>query len=137
MATTTTSYSFNTPTEGTEEDNWGDLLNANWDKADDLLDGTTAVLRLRATTPTLASAALSVVAGQIIDYTMAADTTFTDSFADGDNALFHLLGGNTYDPTWPTATWVGEEPSVYTAHDVFSVWKRGSTLYLSYSGSAA
>ena len=137
MATTTPSYTFNTPTAGTEDNTWGSLLNANWDKTDDLFDGTTPILSLRATTPTLGSTALDPDGGQIFDYTMTADTTFTDSFADGDNAVFHLLGGDTYDPTWPSATWVGGEPIAYTAEDVISIWKRGSTLYLSYVGSAA
>ena len=43
MATTTTTYSFQKPTVGGDEDAWGGYLNANWDKADDLLDGTTAI----------------------------------------------------------------------------------------------
>lgn len=43
MATTTTTYSFQKPTVGGDEDLWGGYLNANWDKADDLLDGTTAI----------------------------------------------------------------------------------------------
>ena len=137
MATTTTSLAFNTPTPGTEEDAWGTLLNANWDKVDDLFDGTTPVVCIRATTPTLSSTALDPDGGQIFDYTMTANTTFTDSFADGDTALFHLLGGDTYTPTWPSSTWVGGAPISYTAEDVISIWKRGSTLYLSYVGSAA
>ena len=43
MATTTTTYSFQKPTVGGDEDLWGGYLNANWDKTDDLLDGTTAI----------------------------------------------------------------------------------------------
>ena len=43
MATNTTTYSFQKPTVGGDEDAWGGYLNANWDKADDLLDGTTAI----------------------------------------------------------------------------------------------
>jgi hypothetical protein len=43
MATTTTTYSFQKPAVGGDEDAWGGYLNANWDKTDDLLDGTTAI----------------------------------------------------------------------------------------------
>ena len=43
MPTTTTTYSFNKPVVGADEDSWGGYLNGNWDSVDDLLDGTTAV----------------------------------------------------------------------------------------------
>ena len=43
MATQTTTYSFNKPSVGGDEDAWGGYLNGNWDKVDDLLDGTTAI----------------------------------------------------------------------------------------------
>src|SRR6056300_213211 len=43
MPTTTTTYSFNKPTVGGDEDAWGGYLNGNWDSVDDLLDGTTAI----------------------------------------------------------------------------------------------
>lgn len=43
MATSTTSYSFNLPTVGSDVDLWGDYLNSNWEDIDDLLDGTTPV----------------------------------------------------------------------------------------------
>ena len=43
MATNTTTYSFQKPTVGGDEDAWGGYLNGNWDSIDDLLDGTTPV----------------------------------------------------------------------------------------------
>lgn len=43
MPTTTTTYSFNKPVVGGDEDAWGGYLNGNWDTVDDLLDGTTPV----------------------------------------------------------------------------------------------
>lgn len=43
MPTTTTTYSFNKPVVGGDEDAWGGYLNGNWDAIDDLLDGTTPV----------------------------------------------------------------------------------------------
>ena len=43
MPTTTTTYTFNKPTVGGDEDAWGGYLNGNWDSVDNLLDGTTPV----------------------------------------------------------------------------------------------
>ena len=43
MPTNTTTYSFQKPTVSGDEDAWGGYLNANWDKTDDLFDGTTPV----------------------------------------------------------------------------------------------
>lgn len=43
MPNPTTSYSFQKPIVGSELDSWGDTLNANWDKCDDLFDGTITV----------------------------------------------------------------------------------------------
>lgn len=41
--TTTTTYGLTKPEIGASENTWGDKLNANMDKVDDLLDGTTAI----------------------------------------------------------------------------------------------
>lgn len=41
--TTTTTYTFTKPEVGASDATWGAKLNANWDKADDLFDGTTAI----------------------------------------------------------------------------------------------
>jgi len=43
MPSNTTTYSFQKPTVSGDEDAWGGYLNANWDKTDDLFDGTTPV----------------------------------------------------------------------------------------------
>ena len=39
----TTSFSLRKPVSGASEDHWGDDLNWDMDKLDDLLDGTTAI----------------------------------------------------------------------------------------------
>jgi hypothetical protein len=43
MATTTLTYGFQNPEVGSDEDSWGGYLRANWEKIDDLLDGTTVI----------------------------------------------------------------------------------------------
>lgn len=136
MATTTTTLGLNTPTAGTEENTWGALLNDNFDDLDDLFDGTTQVPCIRWDTATLGSAALSPDGGNIVDYTMGANTTFTDSLADGDWLITHILGANTYTATLPTATWIGTgAPTLAAAQEVIQWWKKGSTLFAVYIGS--
>lgn len=60
MPTTTTTYSFNKPTVGGDEDAWGGYLNGNWDAVDNLLDGTTPVTGIDITSGTAAFSTLSV-----------------------------------------------------------------------------
>jgi len=43
MPASTTTYSFNKPVVGGDDDTWGGFLNDNWDDIDDLLDGTTVI----------------------------------------------------------------------------------------------
>lgn len=137
MATTTTTYGFNTPTSGTEEDTWGGLLNDNFDGIDDLLDGTSQVQCIRLKSATLGSTALSPDTSNFLDYTMAANTTFTDSLADGDWLILHLSGGDTYTVTWPTMTWWGGAAPSLTSADAITIYKKGSTLYGIYGGTLA
>ena len=135
--TTTASYSFNVPADGTESGTWGALLRANWEKVDDLLDGTTQVTCVRWKSAALGGTALSPDTSNMLTYTMASTTTFTDSLADGDWLVLHLSGGDSFTATWPTITWVGgAEPSL-TASDAISIYKLGSTLYGVYMGTLA
>ena len=46
MATNTTQYNFQKPEVGGDSDNWGDMLNGNWDTTDSLLRGATALTRI-------------------------------------------------------------------------------------------
>lgn len=137
MATTTTSYSFNTPTEGTEEDNWGDLLNANWDKADDLLDGTTAVVCIRLARTTMAGTALDPDPSNLQELTLTGDVTLTDSLADGDQLLLRIVDGDTHAITWPTLSWVGSGEPTLTGNDIVTLFKLNATLYGVYTGAVS
>lgn len=135
--TTTASYSFNVPVDGTESGTWGALLRANWEKVDDLFNGTNQVVCVRWKSAALEATALSPDTSNMLTYTMASNTTFTDSLADGDWLVLHLSGGDSFTATWPTITWVGgAEPSL-TASDAISIYKLGSTLYGVYMGTLA
>lgn len=139
MATTTTSLGFNTQTPGTEEDTWGALLNDNWDKVDDLFDGTTQVECLRMKRAAMAALALDPDTGNIQTKSVSTDSTFTDSLADGDWLLLHLTVSSSPTLTWPTATWVpGDvEPTLGNAEHVLTFWKVDSTLYAAYAGATS
>ena len=137
MATTTTTYGFATPTAGTEDNTWGALLNANFDELDDLLDGTDQIECIRLKSAAMAADALDPDDGNIQTRTLAANTTFTDSLADGDQILLHISGGSTYTVTWPTITWHGGAEPTLTTIDAVLVYKVGSTLYGAYGGTLA
>lgn len=66
--------------------------------------------------------------GTIKNYTMTANTTFTDGLSSGQSLTLHLSGGTTYTATWPIITWVGGTPTL-AANTVLEFWKIGSTLY--------
>jgi len=135
MTTTTTTYNFNTPTPGTEEDNWGGLLNANWDAVDDVLDGTTQIARARLTTYSLSGTAIDPDNGNIQYKTISGNTTFSESFAEGDNVLLILTDADSYTINWPTMEWIGgASPSFTTAKEAVSLFKVNSTLIGNYLG---
>ena len=69
MPANTTTYSFQKPTVGGDEDAWGGYLNGNWDKTDDLLDGTTPVTGIDINSGT--------IDGVVIGGASAAAATFT------------------------------------------------------------
>ena len=84
MATTTTTYSFQKPTVGGDEDAWGGYLNANWDKADDLLDGTTAIApNLTAGSWQVGGVAVTATAAELNLLDGVTATTAELNFVDG------------------------------------------------------
>lgn len=72
--------------------------------------------------------------GTIQTKTMAANTTFTSSIADGQFITLHLIGGDVYTVTYPTITWIGGSAPTLTAKDVIEFWKVSTTLYGAYVG---
>ena len=78
--------------------------------------------------------------GAIQYKTLAANTTFTESLADGDSVILRLSGADTYTVTWPTMTWVtsgGNAAPTLGGSDVVVLWQESSTVYGAYVGSYA
>lgn len=92
--TTTTTYSLTKPEVGASEDTWGDKLNENFDKIDDLFDGTSEIapnvdidgvsgnLKINGTAVTATAAELNYVDG----VTSAIQTQIDGKLAEGDTA---------------------------------------------------
>jgi len=98
MPTTTTTYSFNKPVVGADEDDWGGYLNGNWDSVDDLLDGTTPVTGIDINSGTLDGVTIggtTAGAGTFTNLTATGTTTLAGAstsaditFGDNDKAIF-------------------------------------------------
>jgi hypothetical protein len=78
MATNTTTYSFQKPTVGGDEDAWGGYLNGNWDKTDDLLDGTTPVTGIDINSGSIDGTPIGAASASTGAFTtLSASSTFT------------------------------------------------------------
>lgn len=86
----------------------------------------------------LTGTAIDPANGSVQYKTLSANTTFTESLADGDSVTLRIAGGATYTVTWPTMTWVtsaGNTAPTLTAGDVVVLWQEGTTVYGAYVGS--
>lgn len=86
----------------------------------------------------LTGTAIDPANGSVQYKTLSANTTFTESLADGDSVTLRISGGATYTVTWPTMTWVtsaGNTAPTLTAGDVVVLWQEGTTVYGAYVGS--
>lgn len=81
----------------------------------------------------LTGTALDPANGTIQYITLAANTTFTDSLAEGESITLMIDDGTAYTVTWPTTTWVnnaGAAPTLATTgYTVVVLWKVSTTLY--------
>ena len=96
MPTTTTTYSFNKPVVGADEDDWGGYLNGNWDSVDDLLDGTTPVTGIDINSGTLDGVTIGgTTAGAGTFTTLTANTSITGTLATAAQPNITSVGSLT------------------------------------------
>jgi len=89
----------------------------------------------------LSGTAIDPANGTIQTKTLGANTTFTESLADGQSVVL-MLNPSTYTVTWPTMTWIntagsGSSPTLEASStNVVVIWQVGSTVYGNWAGSA-
>jgi len=76
--------------------------------------------------------------GTIQYKTLGANTTFTESLANGEYVTLMIDDGAGYTITWPTTTWVGgSAPTLATTgYNVIELWHVNGTLYGAFVGAA-
>lgn len=134
MPTTTTTFSFNKPTVGGDEDAWGGYLNGNWDSVDDLLDGTTAIQpnltsgswQVGGVTITATGAELNYLDITTLGTSEASKVVTAD--ANGDVILAAELKATSYNESYVSLS--GTTPSVdCEAGNVFALSTTGNTTF--------
>jgi hypothetical protein len=89
----------------------------------------------------LSGTAIDPANGTIQTKTLGANTTFTESLADGQSVVL-MLNPVTYTVTWPTMTWIsvgglGSAPTLEASSmNVVTMWQVGGTVYGNWAGSA-
>ncbi len=89
----------------------------------------------------LSGTAIDPANGTIQTKTLGANTTFTESLADGQSVVL-MVNPVTYTVTWPTMTWInvagsGSAPTLEASSmNVVVMWQAGGTLYGNWAGSA-
>jgi hypothetical protein len=76
--------------------------------------------------------------GSIQFKTLTANTTFTESFDNGNFITLMIDDGSGYTITWPTISWVGgSAPTLETTgYNIIELWQQGGTLYGAFVGAA-
>tara|TARA_R110002126_G_scaffold98539_1_gene229417 strand:+ start:1673 stop:2545 length:873 start_codon:yes stop_codon:yes gene_type:complete len=97
MATNTTTYSFQKPAVGGDEDAWGGYLNGNWDKTDDLLDGTTPVTGIDINSGTIDGTVIGGAAAAAGTFAALTGTTVVATTLNVSTGLAANLSTNGYD----------------------------------------
>jgi len=163
MATQTTTYSFNIPAVGGDADNWGALLNANWNKLEAILsgadgepvisvDGLTAdgmtltgvvamsidgeVTEKVHTLGTSGAVTIDPANGSIQTLAMTGNVTISSSLTTGQFVTLQISSVGSDSITWPSMQWMyGAEPVLdASATNWIQLWNVGGTLYGSYLG---
>lgn len=86
----------------------------------------------------LTGTAIDPANGTIQYKTLGANTTFTESLADGEFVTLMIDDGAGYTITWPTTTWVGgSAPTLETTgYNVIELWHVNGVLYGAFVGAA-
>jgi hypothetical protein len=89
----------------------------------------------------LAGTVIAPANGTVQTKTLAANTTFTESLADGQSVILGITAG-AYSVTWPATTWVkvggsGTAPTLTsTGVNWIILWQVGGTLRGAFLGTA-
>ena len=89
----------------------------------------------------LSGTAIDPANGTIQTKTLGANTTFTESLANGQSIVL-MLNPVTYTVTWPTMTWIntagsGSAPTLEASStNVVVIWQVAGTVYGNWAGSA-
>jgi len=140
MPTTTTTYSFNKPVVGADEDDWGGYLNGNWDSVDDLLDGTTPVTGIDINSGTIDGVTIGgTTAGAGTFTTLTANTSITGTLATAAQPNITSVGTLTGLTVSASASLAGAST---TADITFgdndkAIFGAGSDLQIYHNGSAS
>ena len=98
-----------------------------------IVNGLTLSNGLIVDTETMPALDLDPANGLVQSKTLASNSTFTDSLADGESIVLLIDDGTAYTITWPTITWIsddGSAPTLQTSgNTVIHIFKVGSTLY--------
>jgi hypothetical protein len=140
MPTNTTTYSFQKPVVGADEDSWGGYLNSNWDKVDDLFDGTTAITGIDINSGTIDGTVIggsSAAAGTFT--TLTASTSITGTLATAAQPNVTSLGTLTGLTVSASASLAGAST---TADITFgdndkAIFGAGSDLQIYHDGAAS
>ena len=101
--------------------------------------GTVSGNAYRQSTNTLSATAFDPQYGGIQTKTITGNTNFTDSLADGESIVLHMIDGDGFTVGWPQGTtWLsssGNYAPTLTDDDVLVFWKNNTTLFGAYAGS--
>lgn len=86
----------------------------------------------------LTGTAIDPANGTIQYKTLGANTTFTESLANGEFVTLMIDDGANRTVTWPTITWIGGSAPVLqtSGYNVIELWQVNGTLYGAFVGTA-
>ena len=136
MPTTTTTYSFNKPVVGADEDDWGGYLNGNWDSVDDLLDGTTPVTGIDINSGTLDGVTIGgTTAGAGTFTTLTANTSITGTLATAAQPNVTSLGTLTSLTVSGDVSFGDNDKAIFGAGSDLQIYHDGSNSYIAEVGA--